>query len=149
MYKINSFIITFCTAVTLSTPAFSSDCSQLNDAMKKAYDNSNQMAVDQVEVIMTKPDLSSLESCLGGLSGSLGSFSLPGIPDLNDLLNEACEAVVDAVYEKAMDGIGDDLKAIDMTVYRTDESSIRMNDPKVTIEKPDIDLHKSIENIFN
>ena len=86
--------------------------------MKKANDNANEMAVEQVDVIMTKPDFSSLESCLGGLSGSLGGFSLPGIPDLNDLLNEACEAVVDAVYDKAMDTIGVDLKTIDMTISK-------------------------------
>ena len=149
MHKINSFIITLCIAVTLYTPVFASDCSRLNDAMKKAFDDANETAVKQVDVIMTKPDLSSLESCLGGLSGSLGGFSLPGIPNLNDLLNQACEAVVDAVYDKAMATVGDDLKTIDMTVTRTDESSIIFKDPDVTPQKPDIDLKKSIDNIFN
>lgn len=149
MYKINSFIITVYMAVFLSNPAFASDCSRLNEAMKNAYDNANEMAVAQVDNIMTKPDLSSLESCLGGLSGSLGRFTLPGIPNLNDLLNKACEAVVDAVYDTAMDGIGDDLKLMDMSVYRTNEPDFDMKTPDVNIKEPDIDLQKSIENIFN
>lgn len=147
MVKINSFIIALYTSAALYSPAFASDCDPLNDAMKKAYDKANEMAVEQVEGIMKKPDLSALESCLGGLSGSLGGFSLPGIPNLNDLLNEACETVVDAVYDKAMDGIGADMKNMDMTIYKTSEPGIDM--PDVKIKESAVDLQKSIENIFN
>lgn len=147
MVKINSFIIALYTAAALSSPAFASDCDPLNEAMKKAYDKANEMAVEQVEGIMKKPDLSALESCLGGLSGSLGGFSLPGIPNLNDLLNEACETVVDAVYDKAMDGIGTDMKNMDMTIYKTSEPGIDM--PDVKIKESAVDLQKSIETIFN
>lgn len=147
MVKINSFIIALYTAAALSSPAFASDCDPLNEAMKKAYDKANEMAVEQVEGIMKKPDLSALESCLGGLSGSLGGFSLPGIPNLNDLLNEACETVVDAVYDKAMDGIGADMKNMDMTIYKTSEPGIDM--PDVKIKESAVDLQKSIETIFN
>ena len=149
MLKINSFIFALFAAVSLSSPAFSSDCGPLNDAMKNAYDNANEMAVAQVDNIMTKPDLSPLESCLGGLSASLGSFTMPGIPNLNDLLNKACEAVVDAVYDKAMDGIGADLKNMNMDIYRTNNPDFEIQEPDVKIQEPDIDLQKSIENIFN
>lgn len=149
MLKTNSFIIALYAAVSLSNPAFASDCGPLNDAMKKAYDNANEMAVAQVKTTMTKPDLSSLESCLGGLSASLGGFTMPGIPSLDDLLNQACEGVVDAVYDKAMGGIGDDLKKLDMSIYTTDSPDFEIQDIDVNIKKPDIDLQKSIENIFN
>jgi hypothetical protein len=149
MLKINNFIFALFTAVSLSTPALASDCSALNDAMNRAYDNANEMAVSQVEGIMKKPDLSPLESCLGGLSGSLGGFTLPGIPDLNDLLSQACDAVVDIVYDKAMATVGEDLKDLDISASRTGEYGFEMQEPDVQIREPDIDLQKSIENIFN
>ena len=106
---------------------------------------------------MKKPDLSGLDGCLGGISGSLGGFTLPGIPNLNDLLSKLCDAVVDTVYDAAMDGIDDQLKSIDtFGIYdtssvgtnRTQGGGATVEGPDVTIEKSDIDLHKSIENIF-
>lgn len=148
MFKINSFIFAFFVAAGLCSTAFAYDCTELDIAMKEAFDNANSMAVEEIiNPIMTKPDLSALDSCLGGLSGSLGGFSLPGIPNLNDLLNQTCETVVDAVYDKAMDGIGADLKSMDMTIYRTSDPGIDIKD--VNVRQSDIDLQKSIENIFN
>jgi len=150
MLKINSYIIAFFAVVSLSSLASASDCGPLNDAMKKAYDNANKMAYEEIiKPIMTKPDLSSLESCLGGLSGAFDIFTLPGIPNLNDLLNKVCEGVVDAVYDKAMDGIGDDLKNMDMAIYRTNDPDFKIQEVDVNMKEPDIDLQKSIDNIFN
>lgn len=156
MFKINSFIVAGLIAVSLYSRALASDCSEINDAMKEAYDKANEMAVGQVKTIMKKPDLSGLDGCLGGLSGSLGGFTLPGIPNLDDLLSQFCDAVVDTVYDTAMDGIGDDVKSIDtFGIYDTSSiganrtgSGATVNGPDINIEKPDIDLHKSIENIF-
>lgn len=148
MRKINTFIIAITATVTLSTTVFAGDCSQLNDAMKSAFDKANDRAIAQVDAIMKKPDLSDLDSCLGGLSASLGGFSL-GIPNLEDLLNQACEAIVDNVYDKAMDGMGGALEDIPIDIDRTNDPGFEFSQDDVQITEPDIDLKKSIDGLFN
>lgn len=149
MKPVRKVVLGLSLVFALSGNVYAADCTNLNNAMKTAYDNANQMAIDQADQIMVKPDLSALDSCLGGLRGAFGGFSLPGLPDLSSLLSQICDAVVDNVYDAAMDGIGDKLDAWDITVYRTDSPGVEVQPGDITIREPQIDVRSQIDNLFN
>lgn len=82
--------------------AFSDEDCPVEDSANQAIKEEMEKAADIIGSYATKPDFSALDGCLD----SIGSFSLDlgiGIPNLESLLQSACDIANDAISDTIND----------------------------------------------
>lgn len=144
------------------------NCNTLEEVMKITLESVNENAKNQVDVLMEKPDMSSVTDCLAMVRAGLeGSFTL-GLPSIESILNGICNAVMDLVYDTAMTVIENGVATItgsaqwldffginwdgSFGLTTNDGNSMWSIDGDVfdfTIVETDVDLSGSINDLFN